>query len=117
MKTLILAVLTLGLYGCGTTHDLVKDFEGKAYDRLAQAFSEYCEAKTYEGLAGKIARQEALEARREIRQRGVGGPHGPADKVLYLDDKTAYGFGPVVRIYCGDERVPTELWGDFVRVK
>ena len=117
MKTLLTLSVIILIAGCGTTHDLVKDFEGKAYDSLAGAFTKYCEAKTRDGITGMVARQEALEARREIRQRGKGGPHGPTDKVQYLDDKTAYGNGPVVRIWCGGERVPVDLWQDFVRVK
>ena len=117
MFRLTIALMAVLLTGCASTHDLIKDFEGKGYDSLAEAFSEICAAKTKDGTFGMIARQEALEARREIRQRGKGGPHGPADKVRYLDDKTAYGFGPVVRVYCGGERVPNEIWGDFVRIK
>ncbi len=117
MKTIITLISTAFLAGCASTHELVKDFEGKAYDRLAQAFSEYCEAKTGEGTIGMIARQEALEGRREVRQRGTGGPQGPTEKPEYLDDKTAYGAGPVVRIWCDGGQVPPEVWEDFVRVK
>ena len=117
MKTATLILTAFFLAGCAGTHDLIKDAEGKAYDRLAGAFSKYCEGKTEEGVLGALARQEALEARREIRQRGIGGPHGPMDKVPDLDDKTAYGTGPVIRVYCGGEKVPEAVWQDFIRIK
>ena len=115
MRLATVLVMATIVAGCSTTHDFIKDVEGQAYDRLAHVFTKYCEGKTYEGSLGDVAQQEALEARREIRQRGIGGPHGPAAKIPGLDDKTAYGNGPVVRIYCGGERVPQEVWADFIR--
>ncbi len=117
MRSLALAISTALLVGCGTTHDFVKDVEGKAYDSVAGAITEYCKGKTHKGILGMIARQEALELRREIRQRGKDGPQGPTDQVPLLDDKTAYGAGPVVRIWCDSESVPEDIWPDFIRIK
>ena len=117
MRTLLSVMAVAALTGCGTTHELVKDVEGKAYDSLAAAFSKLCEGKARDGLIGDVARQEALEARREIRQRGIGGPHGPADIITRLDNKTAYGNGPVVRVWCGGEKVPEQVWQDFIRTR
>ena len=117
MFRLTIVLMAILLVGCASTHDLTKDAEGKAYDSLAKAFSKYCEGKNQDGVLGGVARQEALEARREIRQRGIGGPHGPMDKIQDLDDKTAYASGPVIRVWCGGEKVPVDVWRDFVRVK
>lgn len=103
--------------GGGKVHDFVKDVEGKAYDSVADAVTKYCKGKTKDGTFGEIAKQEALELRREIRQRGGYGPLGPMQKPEYLDDKTAYGTGPVVRIWCNGEPVPENVWWDFVRIK
>jgi len=113
----LILVLSFVLMGCGTTNDFLKNVEGKAYDRTAHTITKYCELKNKDGLAGTIARQEALELRREIRQRGEQGPQGPTEKPEYLDDKTAYGPGPVVRIWCEGEPVPENVWWDFVRIK
>ena len=112
------AIALLSLSGCSSQekiHDFVKDIEGKAYDRLAGAISEYCAKKNQDGIGGSILTQEALEARREIRQRGHTGPPGPALLPGSLDEKTAYGPGPVMRIYCEGESVPEKLWQDFIR--
>lgn len=121
MKYVILIAATLMLTGCFSSaekvHDFVKDVEGKAYDRVAGAISKYCKGKTKDGTIGRVAMQEALELRREIRQRGSTGPLGPNVKPELLDDKTAYGPGPIIRIYCDGERVPADMWDDFVRIK
>lgn len=113
--------LVVSLTGCFSSaekvHDFVKDVEGKAYDRVAGAISKYCGGKTKDGTIGRLAMQEALELRREIRQRGSTGPVGPTEKPELLDDKTAHGPGPVVRIYCDGERVPVDMWEDFIRIK
>ncbi len=112
MKKIIIVTAIL-LTGCsGKTHDFLKAIEGKAYDQAAKMASKYCERTD-----NRILRQERLEARREIRQRGFAGPEGPLVKPPKLDDKTAYGDGPVVRIWCEDEDVPSQVWDDFVREK
>lgn len=108
-KALLLAPL---LVGCGTTHDFVKDVEGKVYDSLAKAFSEYCEKQ--EGDLAVLFNQEALELRREIRQRGTHGPVVDED-VPFLDERTVHSVGPVLRVYCSDDVVPDEVWLDLVR--
>lgn len=117
LNLLSLIPMTLMVSGCGSTHDFVKDVEGKAYDRVSGAISKYCGGKTKDGVIGIIAMQEALELRREIRQRGSTGPLGPNVKPELLDDKTAYGPGPIIRIYCDGERVPASMWDDFIRIK
>lgn len=120
-RWLLLILLVPLLTGCFAStekvHDFVKDVEGKAYDRVAGAITKYCKGKTKDGTFGRIAKQEALELRREIRQRGNAGPQGPTEKPEYLDDKTAYGLGPVVRIWCEGEPVPENVWWDYVRIK
>ena len=110
MKKLL--ILLPFLAGCSTTHEFVKDVEGKVYDSLADAFSEYCERQ--EGDWAVLFNQEALELRREIRQRGTHGPetHG---ELPFLDNQTAYGGGPVMRVYCSDDVVPDAVWMDFVK--
>ena len=122
MIRLTLLAFTLVLAGCSTTHEFIKDVEGKNYTALAKTFDKYCALKVRQGAVGLIARQEALELRREIRQRIAcdgprHGPSGPAEKPRYLDDKTAYGCGAVVRVYCAGDPVPADVWKDFVRVK
>ena len=120
MKHLLLTPVVALLIGCATTHDFIKDVESKNYDALATMFDKYCALKAREGAVGLIARQEALELRREIRQRieRCGhGPTGPAEKPQYLDDKTAYACGAVVRVYCKGESVPADVWEDFVRIR
>lgn len=117
MKTISTIAATILITGCASTHDFVKDVEGKAYDRLADAVSKYCKGKIEGGVLQDIVLQEALELRREIRQRGSNGPQGPAEPVLYLDDKTAYAQGPMIRIWCEGESVPRDIWPDFVRVR
>ena len=120
-KTALVIPAALALSGCFATFDQVGDAvkaaEGRAYDAVAEAAEQYCEAKTADGIVGSIAEQEALELRREIRQRGGNGPAGPNVPPAGLDDKTAYGSGPVARIYCEGEEVPAEVWEDFVRTK
>ena len=103
------------LSGCSTTHQLVKDVEGRAYDSLARAFSEYCERRSNFGVLRAVVDRERLEARREIRQRGTGGPVGPDSSLEGLDEKTAHGSGPIIRIYCAGESVPADVWADFIR--
>lgn len=122
-RWLLLLLILPFLSGCfGTAekvHDFVKDVEGKAYDRVASAIDKYCEGKATQGSFQDIFLMEALELRREIRQRPIPGhgPQGPTHKPDLLDDKTAYGQGPVVRIWCGGEAVPEEIWQDFIRIK
>lgn len=115
MRSLIVLLLTLPLLTGCFTHDLVKDVEGKAYDSLANAFSKYCEPQGGGGIISPIVEQEALEARREIRQRGSNGPE--AFTVEGVDDQTALGDGPVVRVYCTDDDVPEAVQLDFIRVR
>lgn len=121
----IIALVAVGvLSGCNMAgnvkkvHDFTKDVESKAYDSLAAAFTEYCAKQSGDiQFLDSIVEQEALELRREIRQRGGEGPAGPQSDVPQLDVKTAFGKGPVVRVYCSDDEVPHEVWNDFIRVK
>lgn len=107
MRFFFLALFALG--GCNGG-GFLKDIESRAYDSAALAASEYCERGTNPILAN-----ERLEARREVRQRGTHGPLPPAEGVSGLDAHTAAGDGPVVRIWCQDERVPQEVWKDLVK--
>ena len=112
MKTKII-IASLLLVGCTPkTHDFLKAIEGRAYDEASRMVSEYCD-KTDNFLL----KRERLEARREIRQRGYSGPAGPQVKPNDLDDKTAFGNGPVVRIWCDREEVPQEVWNNFIRYR
>ena len=95
------------LAGCAPVVQVTKAVESKSYDVLARSFSEYCER-------ADILPRTRIEARREIRQRGASGPHGPVIPEE-LDPKTAYGQGPVVRIWCEGEAVPDEVWPGLVR--
>ena len=81
--------------------DILKQMEGKAYDKAAKAVSQVLE-------------RERLEARREIRQRGTEGPAPVVFKGL--DEQTAGGKGPIIRIYCHGEPVPTEVWADLLKL-
>lgn len=110
MKGLVISALFVGLSGCSTTHDFLKMIESKAYDGAARAVSEYCE-RANKG----IIKNERVEARREIRQRGFNGPPGPYIPFDDLDNKTAYGPGPVVLIYCADDEVPFGAWSGLIR--
>ncbi len=108
LRASLMVAFAVALGGCGAK-GFLKQLEGKAYDGAARAVSEYCEA-----LAGNaLADQERLEARREIRQRGTGGPADLSHPIL--DDQTAKGDGPVVRIYCEGENVPASVTEDLVR--
>lgn len=108
MKRTALVVLTATI-STGCNGDFLKHMEGKAYDRAAKAVSEYCERVTF----SDVLMQERMEARREIRQRGT---QGPAPITLEgLDDQTAGGKGPIVRIYCHGEMVPTMVWKDLIK--
>ena len=105
-----LPLLAVILAGCATpTKDVLKSIESGAYDAAAESVSQYCKRLS----RIDILDQERLEARREIRQRGSDGPVGPGPGVL--DDKTAYGRGPVIRIWCDGESVPASVWEDFIR--
>ena len=104
-------LMSVFLMGCsGATRDFLKAIETGAYDTAAEAVGKYCKRAT-----GPIITAERIEARREIRQRGGYGPNGPRTQVDGLDDKTAYGSGPVVVIYCSGEIVPYEVWNSLVR--
>lgn len=115
-RIIFVSVVAFTLTGC-LSHDLVKDYEDKAYDSIAAAASRYCSPQATEGMVAYIAEHEALEFRRKIRQRGENGPTGPVVDVHLLDEKTSNGAGPVMRIYCSDDVVPDEVWKDFVRVR
>lgn len=101
-------ILVLMLFATGCSADFLKSIETGAYDKAADAVSLYCEQTDTDLLS-----QQRIEARREIRQRGTEGPA----PVFFegLDDKTAGGKGPVVRIYCHGETVPTAVWGDLIK--
>lgn len=107
----IIAAMALG--GCTLLHDKSKEVEGRVYDSLADAASNYC--KWASGIS--FLDQERLEARREVRQRGKHGPDGPTYTIVSLDEKTAHGRGPVIRVYCHEDDVPPTVWADFVRVR
>ena len=108
-------LLVLLLTGCGSTHDLIKDVEGKAYDSLAGAFSQYCDKVPDDGTLAGVVKLERIELRREIRQRGHSGPKGPGFIVAGLDEKTARGPGPVIYVACKGDPVPEDLWHWMVR--
>ena len=115
LRLMIAACTATLLAGCGTTHELIKDIEDKAYNSLAKAFSQYCDKVPNEGAVGDIAKLERIELRREIRQRGHSGPKGPGYVVAGLDDQTANGPGPVIYVACTGDPVPEDLWLWMVR--
>lgn len=103
-----LSIVFLLLFTVGCSADFLKSVESGAYDKAAAAVSTYCQ-----NMDSALLEQQRVEARREIRQRGTEGPA----PVFFegLDDKTAGGKGPVVRIYCHGDTVPTAVWGDLIR--
>lgn len=104
-----LAILLAGLaVATGCTADFLKNVESGAYDKAAAAVSNYCERTDSD-----VINETRIEARREIRQRGTEGPA----PIFYegLDDQTAGGKGPVVRIWCHGENVPVEVWKDLIK--
>lgn len=106
-----IALLSTFLFGCSpSTHDFLKSVETKAYDQAASSVSKYCE-----NTSSYIVDREGVEMAREIRQRGSSGPEGPLVEVQGLDNKTAYGPGPVVFIYCEGETVPNEAWNELIK--
>lgn len=108
---LLAAVATVA--GCSVkTHDFLKQIEGKAYDSAAKSLSQYCN-----NLTGPIAAEERKQAAREMRQRGDHGPNGPGAIITGLDDQTANGRGPVVRIWCEGETVPFGVWESLKKTK
>lgn len=109
-KTIFLTAILLTAGCSSTTKGFLKSIEGKAYDTAANSASKYCD-----NMTGPIATQERLEARREIRQRGTNGPLPTDANIPGLDHQTAYGSGPVIRIWCKGEEVPSAVWTDFVR--
>ena len=102
----LLTLLVAVVLSTGCRGDFLKQVESGAYDQAAKTVSVYCEH-----MDSSLAQQERLEARREIRQRGLNGP--AAVSVEGLDDQTAGGHGPVVRIYCHGETVPVRVWEDL----
>ena len=99
-------------------HEFFKLMEGKAYDAIADGFSEYAGVMdSTHPNARRIFDRERLELRREIRQRGKNGPKGPINKPERLDNKTAFGQGPLVFVFVSDEEVPEALWPLLIRDK
>lgn len=86
--------------------------EEGAYDLAAEKVSAYREAVTAED--SPRIEEEQIEVRRETRESGEHGP-GPGDLPL-LDEQTGRGGGPVTRIWCEGETVPTEVWRDYVKI-
>lgn len=108
LTSLIIAVVVF-LSGCSTLDKTLKRLESRAYDAAAESASQYCQRT--ENDLGRIERNQA---RREIRQRGHHGPNGPK-RGNGLDGQTAYGRGPVVRVYCQGDTVPAEVFKDLER--
>ena len=112
---------TAVLAGCGTSHGFLKQIESQAYDGAAVTVSEYCKRVnqtdefTEETFGGKLANEERIQARREIRQRGENGPKAGKGIDKALDANTAQAGGPVVRIWCEGEEVPEVVWQDFLK--
>ena len=102
MRYLIIISLIPLFVGCtGAGKDFLKALEGKAYDVAAKSVSEYCDRlQNMEYNVRKLADEERVQGRREIRQRGGSGPNGPDGNP-----------GPVVVIWCAkDEPVPADVW-------
>ena len=112
-ETAIAVVIVTLLGGCAAfekAEGFLKQIESKAYDAAALGVSEYCERSDSD-----IVLNERNQARRELRQRGTEGPAAPEAAVPGLDEQTAQGSGPVVRIWCQGEVVPAEVWNDLIK--
>lgn len=99
--------------------DFLDDIEDEAYDAAATKLSDYCALNR-----GDLFWQRTrIEVRREIRQRGDNGPPGPVEVPEGLDQKTAFGPGPVLMIWCGGETTgqsipyapPETVWRAMIR--
>ena len=114
MSALILIPVILST---GCAHDFWKDVEGRVYDSVAEQISDYCKITTDDPLKSVLREEERIEMRREVRQRGENGPGpAPAWTVPEIGENTAYGKGPVMRIWCEGEEVPDIIWQDYVRI-
>ena len=116
-KAIIASLLVAGCAAADVgedAHDLIKAIERGAYDTAAEILSGYCEGVHDKGLWVQRTR---IEARREIRQSNKGrfGPLPPSTTIPGLDQKTAEGTGPVLRIWCQGEEVPDVIWEGLVR--
>jgi hypothetical protein len=120
----IVAIVAVALLiqGCGSfgekTHNLGKALEKRAYNELAQAFTDYC--ATFRGN-GPYLDHLRIEMSREIRQSPYGayGPEPPSNlsAARYINTNvsdgnknTWYGSGPIVLVYCEGDTVPMEVW-------
>lgn len=108
MKALTVAALSMALTGCGAM-DILDPAEDDMWDVIATIESQWCKDSI------QWVERTRVEYRREVRQRGEGGPAGPVEPVEGLDDKTAYGPGPVMVFYCEGDTVPREVWEGLVR--
>jgi hypothetical protein len=116
-KVCLALVVLAGLTGCAG--DVLDDIEDQQWDAAAAKVSTYCETV---GQGDLWVQRTRIEARREIRQRGRFGPIGPGI-IGGLDDKTAFGPGPVLMIWCDGETdgqgnfypVPDEVWQRMIR--
>jgi hypothetical protein len=117
-RALVITITALSLAGC--TGDIFDDIEDQRWDELATKVSDYCTRADRDNLWVQRTR---IESRREIRQRGRGGPVGPDVPPEGLDEKTAYGAGPVLMVWCHGETngqgeaypVPDPVWDGMVR--
>ena len=66
--------------------------------------------------ATELARRQAIEIAREVRQRGHHGP-APFPPPEGLDERTAAGPGPVlwIEVFCEGDRVPDLIREGLVR--
>lgn len=131
MRAIPVVLLGLTLTGCNVEEvkGFLKQIESGAYDAAAKGASEFCDK-----MDNDLGRVERIQVRREIRQRGYGGPlvqegsiespvgfslpeavTTPAPGVYELDVRTLYGSGPVVRIWCEGEEVPVAVWRDLAK--
>jgi hypothetical protein len=114
------AIVAFGLLAGCASDDVLDHIEDRSWDAAAAKVSDFCARQFGDELWWQRTR---IEARREIRQRGTHGPAGPAYVPGLLDDKTAHGKGPVLMIWCADERtgdgaaypVPQAVWKGMVR--